>query len=297
MGTEKKRTTGNGSNRNRHPSAGKKRRRKKRGRMTLNQFILLTAVIIGLILVLIINGIMRSRYLKVEQINDEYVLGTNFNINEFIEPVNSKAVLEFDSESFKPEELGSYKVKYTIKCGKLKKKRKVTIEVVDMDFPDIVGPDNLGFFVGEEINLLDYYTVQDAQPDLAKSLTIDKIPDSSETGYTECTLRVTDWSNHSSSKEIAITVYDFKGDMKNAALAVREYNKENGYAVSDSGVMVYYPDEQEENSYVLINDTELYKIQSGVCEKAEDDAELIQTVLQDGVWVEIGNLDYFNYNK
>ncbi len=61
--------------------------------------------------------------------------------------------------------------------------------------------------------------------------------------------------------------------------------------------MVYYPDEEEENSYVLINDTELYKIESGVCEKAEDDAELIQTVLQDGVWVEIGNLDYFNYNK
>ncbi len=59
MGTEKKRTTRDGSNRNRRPSAGKKGAEKKRGRMTLNQFILLTAVIIGLILVLIINGIMR----------------------------------------------------------------------------------------------------------------------------------------------------------------------------------------------------------------------------------------------
>ena len=273
-------------------------RKRRRRRMTVNQFTLLLAVVVGIILLLVVNGIMRGRYLKVKQISSEYVLGSKFDITAYVEPVNSKAVVTCDTTDFAPEKIGSYKVSYTVKCGKLKKKKKLTIEVVDRDFPDIIGPDTLGVFVDESVNLLDYYSVEDSQPDLTNELTINRQIDTSKAGDMECTLRVTDWSNNSSSKDIKITVYGFEGDMKNAALAIRAYNRDKGYAVSDNGVYVYYPDEEKKTAYVLISNSVLYEVSDDCSSKEmdEDDA-LVQTVMSEGTWVTIDNLEDFNYLK
>lgn len=278
----------------RKPQPQKRRRR----RITVNQFTLLLAVVVGIILLFVVNGIMRGRYLKVKQISSEYVLGSKFDITAYVEPVNSKAIVTCDTTDFTPEKIGSYKVSYTVKCGKLKKKKKLTLEVVDRDFPEIIGPDNLGVFVNEQVDLLDYYSVEDSQPDLTNELTINRQIDTSKAGDMECTLRVTDWSNNSSSKDIKITVYGFEGDMKNAALAIRAYNRDKGYAVSDNGVYVYYPDEEKKTAYVLISNSVLYEVSDDCSSKEmdEDDA-LVQTVMSEGTWVTIDNLEDFNYLK
>ncbi len=178
--------------------------KRRRRRITANQFTLLLAVVVGIILLFMVNGIMRGRYLKVKQISSEYVLGSKFDITAYVEPVNSKAVVTCDTADFAPEKIGSYKVSYIVKCGKLKKKKKLTLEVVDRDFPEIIGPDNLGVFVNEQVNLLDYYSVEDSQPDLTNELTINRQIDTTKTGDLDCTLRVTDWSNNSSSKDITM---------------------------------------------------------------------------------------------
>ena len=259
---------------------------------------MLLAVVVGIILLFMVNGIMRGRYLKVKQISSEYVLGSKFDITAYVEPVNSKAVVTCDTADFAPEKIGSYKVSYIVKCGKLKKKKKLTLEVVDRDFPEIIGPDNLGVFVNEQVDLLDYYSVEDSQPDLTNELTINRQIDTTKTGDLDCTLRVTDWSNNSSSKDITVTVYGFEGDMKNAALAIRAYNRDKGYAVSDNGVYVYYPDEDKKTANVLINNSILYEVSDDCSSKEMDENdELVQTIINEGTWISIDNLGDFNYLK
>lgn len=278
----------------RKPQPQKRRRR----RITANQFTLLLAVVVGIILLFMVNGIMRGSYLKVKQISSEYVLGSKFDITAYVEPVNSKAVVTCDTADFAPEKIGSYKVSYIVKCGKLKKKKKLTLEVVDRDFPEIIGPDNLGVFVNEQVDLLDYYSVEDSQPDLTNELTINRQIDTTKTGDLDCTLRVTDWSNNSSSKDITVTVYGFEGDMKNAALAIRAYNRDKGYAVSDNGVYVYYPDEDKKTANVLINNSILYEVSDDCSSKEMDENdELVQTIMNEGIWISIDNLGDFNYLK
>lgn len=278
----------------RKPQPQKRRRR----RITANQFTLLLAVVVGIILLFVVNGIMRGRYLKVKQISSEYVLGSKFDITAYVEPVNSKAIVTCDTTDFAPEKIGSYKVSYTVKCGKLKKKKKLTLEVVDRDFPEIIGPDNLGVFVNEQVDLLDYYSVEDSQPDLTNELTINRQIDTTKTGDLDCTLRVTDWSNNSSSKDITVTVYGFEGDMRNAALAIRAYNRDKGYAVSDNGVYVYYPDEDKKTADVLINNSILYEVSDDCSSKEMDENdELVQTIINEGTWISIDNLGDFNYLK
>lgn len=272
--------------------------KRRRRRITANQFTLLLAVVVGIILLFMVNGIMRGRYLKVKQISSEYVLGSKFDITAYVEPVNSKAVVTCDTADFAPEKIGSYKVSYIVKCGKLKKKKKLTLEVVDRDFPEIIGPDNLGVFVNEQVNLLDYYSVEDSQPDLTNELTINRQIDTTKTGDLDCTLRVTDWSNNSSSKDITVTVYGFEGDMKNAALAIRAYNRDKGYAVSDNGVYVYYPDKDKKTANVLINNSILYEVSDDCSSKEMDENdELVQTIINEGTWISIDNLGDFNYLK
>ena len=272
--------------------------KRRRRRITANQFTLLLAVVVGIILLFMVNGIMRGRYLKVKQISSEYVLGSKFDITAYVEPVNSKAVVTCDTADFAPEKIGSYKVSYIVKCGKLKKKKKLTLEVVDRDFPEIIGPDNLGVFVNEQVNLLDYYSVEDSQPDLTNELTINRQIDTTKTGDLDCTLRVTDWSNNSSSKDITVTVYGFEGDMKNSALAIRAYNRDKGYAVSDNGVYVYYPDKDKKTANVLINNSILYEVSDDCSSKEMDENdELVQTIINEGTWISIDNLGDFNYLK
>ena len=254
--------------------------KRRRRRITANQFTLLLAVVVGIILLFMVNGIMRGRYLKVKQISSEYVLGSKFDITAYVEPVNSKAVVTCDTADFAPEKIGSYKVSYIVKCGKLKKKKKLTLEVVDRDFPEIIGPDNLGVFVNEQVDLLDYYSVEDSQPDLTNELTINRQIDTTKTG------------------DITVTVYGFEGDMKNAALAIRAYNRDKGYAVSDNGVYVYYPDKDKKTANVLINNSILYEVSDDCSSKEMDENdELVQTIINEGTWISIDNLGDFNYLK
>ncbi len=271
--------------------------KKKRRRITVGQLTIFIAIVIGVVLFLIVNAIMRNKYLKVTNISGEYVLGTTFDIKNYVEPVNENAVLECDTSSFTIDEVGFFEVEYTVKCGKLKKTNTVTVEAVDKNYPIITGPDTLGVILNESINLLDYYTIDDEQPDLADELMIDKDVDTSETGYTEYTLGVTDWGNNFSSTEITLVVYDLEGDTEKAAIAVREFNRLNGYAVSDSGVYVYYPDESSEIAYVLINDSVIFEVdEAGSCTLLDEDEKLSSKISESGTLVDISGLGNFNYN-
>ena len=276
---------------------GKNVKKKKRRRITVGQLTIFIAIVIGVVLFLIINAVMRNRYLKVTNLSGEYVLGTNFDIKNYVEPVNENAVLECDTSSFTIDEVGFFEVEYTVKCGKLKRTNTVTVEAVDRNYPEINGPDTLGVVLNETVNLLNYYTVYDEEPDLEEELLINKEIDTSETGYTEYTLGVTDWGNNYTSKEITIVVYDLSGDEAKVAIAVREFNGQYGYAVSDSGVYVYYPDESSEDAYVLINDSVIFEVdEDGSCTLIEDDEELNSEISENGTWVDISGLGNFNYN-
>lgn len=273
------------------PSTGRKRRRG----MTTNQFILIMAVIVGVILVFAVSKIMQNRYMKVTKTGSEYALGTPFDIKNYVQPVNDKATVECDEADSQPDKVGPYKVKYTVRCGKLKKHNTVTIEVVDHDFPEIVGPEKLGVFKGESVDLLKYYDVKDSEPDLVKKLTINQEVDTGEGGYTEYTLHVIDWGNNSASKTINIGVFDFTNEQKMVALALREYNREYGSAVTDSGV--YYMSKDDDTDYILIGSDNVYEAGAdNSCVRIEADKELIQSVRNNGTWMEIGGYSYFNYN-
>jgi len=286
-GKKKVNNTKNG----RRPSTGRKRRRG----MTPNQFILIMAVIVGIILVIAVSKIMQNRYMKVTKTDSEYTLGTPFDIKNYVQPVNDKATIECDETDFQPDKVGPYKVKYTVRCGKLKKHNTVTIEVVDHDFPEITGPEKLGVFKGESVDLLKYYDVNDSEPNLADKLTIDQEIDTSEGGYTDYTLRVIDWGNNSASRTITIGVFDFTDNQKAVALAVREYNREYSSAVSEGGV--YYMSKDDDTAYVLIGSDNVYEVGTdNSCDRIDADKDLIQSIQNSGTWMEIGGYSYFNYN-
>ena len=104
--------------------------------------------------------------------------------------------------------------------------------------------------------------------------------------------------NLRSSKDITVTVYGFEGDMKNSALAIRAYNRDKGYAVSDNGVYVYYPDKDKKTANVLINNSILYEVSDDCSSKEMDENdELVQTIINEGTWISIDNLGDFNYLK
>lgn len=277
----------------------KKRRKRRRRRITVGQLTIFIAIVIGVILFLIINAIMRNRYLKVENISGQYTMGEAFKITDYVRAVNDNAVLECDSSDFAPEEIGSYEIEYTVKCGKLKKTNTLTLEVVDINYPEIVGPDTLGVFLDEDVDLLDYYSVDDEEPNLEESLMINKVVDTGEVGTSTYTLYVTDWSNNSTSREISIRVYDLSGDTEKAARAVREYNKIYGYAVSGSKAYVYYPNEDSERCYVLVNGTDIFEIdedKSCTLLEDEDDYDSLQeTVRYRGTEVNVEGFTDFNY--
>lgn len=287
----KKKANQNTAKNGRRPSSGRKRRRG----MTANQFILIMAVVVGIILVFTVSKIMQNRYMKVTKIGSEYALGTPFDIKNYVQPVNDKATVECDEADFQPDKVGPYKVKYTVRCGRLKKHNIVTIEVVDHDFPDITGPEKIGVLKGEMVDLLKYYNVNDSEPNLAEKLTIDQEIDTSEGGYAEYTLRVIDWENNSASKTITIGVFDFTDDQRAVALAVREYNREFSSAVTDSGV--YYMEKDDTTGYVLIGSDNVYEADAdNSCTRIEADENLIQSIQSNGSWMEIGGYSYFNYN-
>ena len=83
----KKKANQNTAKNGRRPSSGRKRRRG----MTANQFILIMAVVVGIILVFTVSKIMQNRYMKVTKIGSEYALGTPFDIKNYVQPVNDKA--------------------------------------------------------------------------------------------------------------------------------------------------------------------------------------------------------------
>ena len=70
----KKKANQNTAKNGRRPSSGRKRRRG----MTANQFILIMAVVVGIILVFTVSKIMQNRYMKVTKIGSEYAPGTPF---------------------------------------------------------------------------------------------------------------------------------------------------------------------------------------------------------------------------
>lgn len=302
--TPEKNKTATGKNQNRkrnlsenaeaaRNSAAKKAQREKEVRELRTGLIL--SVIVGVLLVILISVIMQSRYLKVKQLKSEYSLGEQFQLKDFVKAVNGKAVVELADADYVPEKTGSCEVEFVVKCGKLKKTKTITIKAVDENAPVIQGPSTLGIIKDEEISLLDYYTVEDEEPDLTDSLTISQELDTGTVGSTDYTLYVTDWGDNSSSMQVELVVCAFDGDKKTAALAVREFNRETGNGVSAGEVYVYQP-ENMEYTYVLIEDA-LYKVKDNAASVADENESLSAQVQANGTKIFVDDLEYFNYNK
>lgn len=167
---------------------------------------LVGAVVVGLILAFVVSGIMKSEMLKTNQKETEYNIGDIFDINNYVESDTDGAVLSCDSQSVAPDALGEYDVSYTIRKGKLTKKKKITINVVDNDKPYISGEDEIEVPLGEDIVWSDYFDVKDEDPDIAEKLTAEPDVDTSAEGTTEVTLSVTDWAGNSTSKTVTVKV-------------------------------------------------------------------------------------------
>ena len=144
--------------------------------------------------------------LRVKQIETKYNMGDSFDISNYFEPDSNDAKLIFDKDSFNPNKLGEYTVKFTIQRGKLKKSKKGTINVVDEVNPYIDGPDEIDVAVGQEINWGDYYNVTDDDPDIQSKLTSMSEVDTSTARPVSVTLTVTDWAGDSSMKKITVNV-------------------------------------------------------------------------------------------
>lgn len=270
--------------------------------MTVGTLGIMLAVVVGILIALIINGVMRRKYLKVTQIENEYALGSTFDINTFFAPENKNARLYFDSSTFHPENVGEYKIKFTVRCGRLKKTMHEKINIVDVDSPMINGPDKLPVFVGEEIRLGDYYEIIDSQPGLEENILVDERIDTSKVGFQDITMRVIDWCNNSSSKKISVAIYDLDEKMTAAAKAVREYNREFKHQTTEKSVYMYVPkDDKEVDYYILIGNSYIFRIdKQGICscveiEDQEEESKLKAVITESGEWYSITNLSEFNY--
>ncbi len=239
------------------------RRRRRRRRNPIATFV--PALILGLIMAFIVSAIIKGSLLKVKKTNNEYVLGTTFDIYNYVEPVNDKAYIEYDKTEFSPKEIGTYEIKYKVVRGKLKKRRKIKISVIDADIPLIEGPDEISFIIGEKCDFRDYYRVSDSEPNLAEKLKSSMDIDTSVTGTYNITLSVTDWYNNSSTKEIVVKVYDIEGEAVYAAKAVRAYKIAMGVETDAANIYVYAAEGGDAERYVLLNES-LYEINAdGTC--------------------------------
>ncbi len=239
------------------------RRRRRRRRNPIATFV--PALILGLIMAFIASAIIKGSLLKVKKTNNEYVLGTTFDIYNYVEPVNDKAYIEYDKTEFSPKEIGTYEIKYKVVRGKLKKRRKIKISVIDADIPLIEGPDEISFIIGEKCDFRDYYRVSDSEPNLAEKLKSSMDIDTSVTGTYNITLSVTDWYNNSSTKEIVVKVYDIEGEAVYAAKAVRAYKIAMGVETDAANIYVYAAEGGDAERYVLLNEF-LYEINAdGTC--------------------------------
>lgn len=301
-------TTRNNTNTNKNRTGATKsnhssnqRRKKKRG-LSGAQKSLIAALVFGVFMAIIITCIMRGSLLSTTQIAGEFYLGTNFDINNYVETKNEKAYLIFDNTSFQPDGIGDYKVEYTVQCGKIKTKKKVTIHVADADTPMITGPDEITVLIGEEIRWADYYQVIDSQQGLEESIVSSNTIDTSQTGIQATTLRVVDWYNNSSTKDITVVIRDLQGKYYYAAKAARQYKIDLGISTKASELYVYT---SEENiTYVLIGTDSVYTInEDGACSAYEYDIDsetetaafedLITSIITDGESVNVFSISDF----
>lgn len=245
-----------------------RRRNKKRARITM-----VMAVVVGIAFAVIITMIMRARYFKVAKTNAEYVMGTRFDITNYITPESEGTKVYCDIDYIDADHVGSYDVEYTLKRGKLSTKKTLTVEVVDKDSPLFVGPDDIYVVTGEEIKWSDYYTIKDSQPDLEEKITCDNKADTSEAGTRTVSLSVVDWSGNNNSKEVKIHVIDLQGDDAIAAKAVRNYKLKEGS--STGAANIYVMDVTEEAgiaAYVLVDSDVIYTVaDDGTCSRYGDE--------------------------
>lgn len=193
------------------PSTGSKggRKRKQSSNVVLNaKAMFIAAVVVGLILALIVTLIMRSSMLRVKQIEEDYNIGDSFDIKNYFETVSKDAVLEYDSSDFAPDELGTYKVKFTVRRGKMSRRKTGKIKVVDEVKPYISGPEEIDVKAGQEINWSDYYTVTDEDPDIQSKLQSVNEIDTGKARAVSATLTVTDWAGNTSTKSITVMVVE-----------------------------------------------------------------------------------------
>ena len=191
-----------------------KKTNKKKNNVRLNpKTVIPAAIILGILLALVITLIMRASLLKVHQISQAYNMGDTFDIKNFFEASSVDTYIECDSNDFVPDKLGKYKVKFTVRRGKLSSRRTAKINVVDEVNPYISGPDEIEVKVGQDINWSDYYTVTDADPDIQSKLTSVNDVDTEKARAVNATLTVTDWAGNTASKNITVVVTD--GDVAN----------------------------------------------------------------------------------
>lgn len=299
--TGKRNSSGNRSTMSKTNHRGSQKKKKKRG-LSGAQKSLIAALVFGVLMAIIITCIMRGSLLSTTQIAGEFYLGTNFDINNFVETKNEKAYLVFDNASFQPDSIGEYKIEYTVQCGKIKTKKKITIQVADADTPMITGPDEITVLVGEEIRWSDFYQVIDSQQGLAESIISSNTIDTSQVGIQSTTLRVVDWYNNSSTKDITVAIRDLQGKFYYAAKAARQYKIDLGVSTKASELYVYSTGEN--TTYVLIGTDTVYTIdENGSCSAYEYDleneaevsafGELITAIITDGEIVDVFSISDF----
>lgn len=196
------------------PAKTYKKTNKKKNNVRLNpKTVIPAAIILGILLALVMTLIMRASLLKVHQISQDYNMGDTFDIKNFFEASSVDTYIECDSDDFAPDKLGKYKVKFTVRRGKLSSRRTAKINVVDEVNPYISGPDEIEVKVGQDINWSDYYTVTDSDPDIQSKLTSVNDVDTGKARAVNATLTVADWAGNTASKNITVVVTD--GDVAN----------------------------------------------------------------------------------
>lgn len=248
-----------------------RRRNKKRAVIAIAM-----AVVVGIAFAVITTMIMRARYFRVSKADCEYVMGTRFDITNYIIPESEGTKVYCDTDYIEADNVGSYDVEYTLKRGRLSTKRTLTLEVVDKDSPIFEGPDEIYVVAGEDIKWSDYFTIKDSEPDLAEKITCSNNIDTSETGSRLVSLSVVDWSGNNNSKEVTLHIVALEGDEAVAAKAVRAYKLKTGESTGAANIYVMnVTDEAGIAAYVLVDTDVIYTVaDDGSCSEytySEDD--------------------------
>ena len=180
--------------------------------------IIFLSTVLSILLIFALYFCMTS----VEMVNKNIEAGSIITSKDIIKPRMKSATIAI-SGNVNTSALGKNNLRYTVQNGFFKRSKNFYINVVDTTSPKIVGPNSLVLFVGQKINLLDYYSVEDFEPNLNEKIVINGTVDTSFVGTKNLTLSVKDSSENEGKLSVVVKVLALTENEKAVLKVINQY--------------------------------------------------------------------------